>query len=274
VSKFEAKNNLEDKNNKRKQHANKNESTKIEIANEENSNLSLIESEQLGGCSQASETQRADAILGLQQTQGNTFIQRMIGDGGSAVLDDEILQKIQSEKGYGEAISSEIRHEMESSFKRELGDVRLHTSPEADLLAKQLGAKAFTTGNDIFFRNGAYQPSTLAGKKLMKHELIHTVQQSQASDSQPSRISQPGEQSELEAEKASESNIPVLSASGSAPVIARVPDDADSILLNMGVGFEQFEKYLRNSGYYEEDPEIEYWMEDQKNWFRQLGYSF
>jgi hypothetical protein len=274
MSKFEAKSNLEEKNNKRKQHVNTNESNKAEITNEENLNLSSIESEQLAGCSQASETQRADAILGLQKTRGNTFIQRMVGEGASAVLDDDVLQKIQAEKGSGEAISPEIRHEMESSFKRELGDVRLHTSSEADLLAKQLGAKAFTTGNDIFFRNGTYQPSTLSGKKLIKHELTHTIQQSDIISNQPTRISQPEEQSELEAEKASESNMPVLSASGSAPVIARVPDDADSILLNMGVSFEQFEKYLRNGGYYEEDPEIEYWMEDQKNWFRQLGYSF
>ena len=58
-----------------------------------------------------------------------------------------------------------------------LGGVNVHTSPEADELNQQLGAKAFTTGQDIFFRSGAYDPHSSAGQELIAHELTHVVQQ-------------------------------------------------------------------------------------------------
>jgi hypothetical protein len=41
-----------------------------------------------------------------------------------------------------------------------------------------LNAKAFTTGSDIFFRNGAYSPQSSGGQELLAHELTHVVQQS------------------------------------------------------------------------------------------------
>jgi hypothetical protein len=55
--------------------------------------------------------------------------------------------------------------------------VRAHTSPEADDLSRELGAKAFTTGQDVFFREGAYDPGSTAGRELIAHELSHVVQQ-------------------------------------------------------------------------------------------------
>jgi len=44
-------------------------------------------------------------------------------------------------------------------------------------LNKQVGARAFTTGSDIFFRQGEYNPDSSAGQKLLAHELTHVVQQ-------------------------------------------------------------------------------------------------
>src|SRR5262249_16928580 len=44
-------------------------------------------------------------------------------------------------------------------------------------LNRSLSASAFTLGNDIFFRNGAYRPNTTGGNKLLAHELTHTMQQ-------------------------------------------------------------------------------------------------
>ncbi|NEP28586.1 DUF4157 domain-containing protein, partial [Moorena sp. SIO3I6] len=38
-------------------------------------------------------------------------------------------------------------------------------------------ARAFTTGKDIFFRQGEYNPGSQEGKKLIAHELTHVVQQ-------------------------------------------------------------------------------------------------
>jgi hypothetical protein len=54
-----------------------------------------------------------------------------------------------------------------------LSSVRLHTDAQANGLSEALHAKAFTTGNDVFFGKGAYAPSTPAGKELIAHELAH-----------------------------------------------------------------------------------------------------
>ena len=56
--------------------------------------------------------------------------------------------------------------------------VRVHTSAESDTLNQQLSAKAFTTGQDIFFKQGEYNPGSSSGKELIAHELTHVVQQS------------------------------------------------------------------------------------------------
>jgi len=44
-------------------------------------------------------------------------------------------------------------------------------------LNKSIQAKAFTTGQDVFFRQGAYVPSSRNGQELIAHELTHVVQQ-------------------------------------------------------------------------------------------------
>jgi hypothetical protein len=53
----------------------------------------------------------------------------------------------------------------------------VHTDAGADKLNKQLSAKAFTTGSDIFFKRGAYEPGSSGGRELIAHELSHVVQQ-------------------------------------------------------------------------------------------------
>ena len=58
--------------------------------------------------------------------------------------------------------------------------VKVHTDTKADALNRSLSAKAFTTGSDIFFSQGAYQPGSSSGKQLLAHELTHVVQQGSA----------------------------------------------------------------------------------------------
>jgi hypothetical protein len=55
--------------------------------------------------------------------------------------------------------------------------VTVHTDTQSDQLNRSVQAKAFTTGQDIFFRQGAYQPSSRSGQELIAHELTHVVQQ-------------------------------------------------------------------------------------------------
>jgi len=77
----------------------------------------------------------------------------------------------------GRPMEDNVRTDMESHFQRDLSDVRIHTDGGAAQMNKDLGARAFTQGRDIYFSAGQYAPTTDSGKHLLSHELTHTVQQ-------------------------------------------------------------------------------------------------
>jgi len=53
----------------------------------------------------------------------------------------------------------------------------VHTDSVAAKSAQSINALAYTSGNDIVFNEGQYSPNTYNGKKLLAHELTHTIQQ-------------------------------------------------------------------------------------------------
>ena len=89
---------------------------------------------------------------------------------------------------------------MEQGLGVDLSGVRLHTDGEANALSRSLNATAFTTGRDVFFRDGAYQPGDFRGRELLAHELTHVVQQS-GGVSADVQMSEPGDESEREADR-------------------------------------------------------------------------
>jgi hypothetical protein len=76
---------------------------------------------------------------------------------------------------------------MEREFGADFGGVRVHTGAQADILARSIQAKAFTTGQDVFFRQGAYEPGLRGGQELIAHELTHVVQQEEKGGNQINR---------------------------------------------------------------------------------------
>jgi hypothetical protein len=78
----------------------------------------------------------------------------------------------------GQPIRSDALRFMESSFGRQFSGVRIHTDAQAADLARELQARAFTTGQHVFFAPGEYQPDHEQGRHLLAHELTHVVQQS------------------------------------------------------------------------------------------------
>jgi hypothetical protein len=72
---------------------------------------------------------------------------------------------------------------MESRFGSDFGHVRVHTGERAEESARSLNAAAYTVGRDIVFGAGQYAPGTTGGRKLLAHELTHTIQQGSASSS-------------------------------------------------------------------------------------------
>ena len=105
------------------------------------------------------------------------LVQMKRDENSEADVADEIEMRIDSAKGSAQPLSSEVKTPMEQAFGADFNDVKIHTDTEADALNKQLNAKAFTTGTDIFFRDGEYNPESDSGKKLLAHELTHVVQQ-------------------------------------------------------------------------------------------------
>lgn len=59
----------------------------------------------------------------------------------------------------------------------DFSQVRVHTDDCASRSARAIGALAYTVGNDIVFSSGQYAPHTESGRRLLAHELTHTLQQ-------------------------------------------------------------------------------------------------
>jgi hypothetical protein len=121
---------------------------------------------------------RARSLLHLQQTIGNQAVQRMINRSRtSSVPTDDLARRIQAASSGGSALDSVIRDRLQASFNADLSSVRIHADDEADRLSRSVEAIAFTTGQDIFFRHGAYQPDAPDGLHLIAHETAHALQQ-------------------------------------------------------------------------------------------------
>ena len=87
-----------------------------------------------------------------------------------------INSSIQSLQGKGQPLSKSERNFFEPRFGADFSQVRLHTDNQAASTAKSINARAFTHGNNVIFGAGEYS-SGLAGRKIMAHELTHTIQQ-------------------------------------------------------------------------------------------------
>lgn len=79
--------------------------------------------------------------------------------------------------GGGQSLPNGIRASMEASFGRDFSNVRVHDDSAASLASRDISARAFTYGQDIYFGAGHYQPNTPRGQELLAHELTHVVQQ-------------------------------------------------------------------------------------------------
>jgi len=96
-------------------------------------------------------------------------------EGGAVDTDTEAA--IQRARGAGQPLAANVRAPMEQAFGTDFSRVHIHTGDQSNALNQSLQARAFTTGHDIFFRQGEYNPSNTAGQELLAHELTHVVQQ-------------------------------------------------------------------------------------------------
>ncbi|MEQ1699413.1 MAG: DUF4157 domain-containing protein, partial [Ilumatobacteraceae bacterium] len=106
-------------------------------------------------------------------------IQRLASPGSAAggPIDATTEERISSALGGGRPLEVPLRRSMEGAFRAKFGDVRVHDGAEAAALNEQLGATAFTLGNDVFFRDRVPSGDTPQSQHLLAHELTHVVQQ-------------------------------------------------------------------------------------------------
>jgi outer membrane protein OmpA-like peptidoglycan-associated protein len=77
----------------------------------------------------------------------------------------------------GNPLPASIRDAMEQKLGADFSEVRVHNDSRANQLSNALGAKAFTTGEDIYFNENRYDPESKPGHALLAHELVHVAQQ-------------------------------------------------------------------------------------------------
>lgn len=126
----------------------------------------------------------AEDILQAQREVGNQTVQRALDPSmgkdkeTEGTLSKSVSDRIQSKRGGGSALPENVRKPIAKQLGHELSGVRVHTDSEADKLSRSMGARAFTVGSDIFFKNGVYSPESEKGRETIIHELTHVVQQS------------------------------------------------------------------------------------------------
>lgn len=100
-------------------------------------------------------------------------------------VSSELTSQLNSTKGQGKTLPDNINREMGQNIGADFSNVRIHTNSNAIQMNKEIGAQAFTHGNDIYFNNGKYNPDSSSGKKLLAHELTHNLQQTKSHSSNP-----------------------------------------------------------------------------------------
>jgi hypothetical protein len=99
----------------------------------------------------------------------------------------------------GQPLDKEARDFFEPRFRHDFSQVRVHTDSKAAESVQALNALAYTVGRDVVFGAGQYAPETIAGRRLMAHELTHVVQQGRTTSESDVEIDVPDAPAELEA---------------------------------------------------------------------------
>ena len=186
---------------------------------------------------------KAQAIQHLQRTQGNAYVQQLIGQREPKPPEEErdhakqstevnlhtapaglhplgtqplptpsaenvrqSVQRARGRSGPGTPLPTSERDPMEQKLGRDLSQVRVHTDPGAKELTDTLGARAATIGRDIYVAPDEYRPGSAAYQELLAHEAAHVVQTG-GREGQGPLIGAPWSQNEREADRAKSATV-------------------------------------------------------------------
>jgi hypothetical protein len=109
-------------------------------------------------------------------------------------------------KPLGKPLMPALKEDMEGQFGEDFSGVRVHHDAWARQATQQLHADVLTTGHDIFFNAGQYDPTSYRGRRILAHELAHVVQQSRGwrPSSTAVSVGEPNDRYEREAGRVAE----------------------------------------------------------------------
>ncbi len=85
----------------------------------------------------------------------------------------------------GVPIADDVRRRLEPVLGHDLGAIRIHADERSAELADAIDAEAFTVRDHVWFAAGRYQPGTVAGRRLLVHELVHATDPAGAAGRRP-----------------------------------------------------------------------------------------
>lgn len=123
----------------------------------------------------ATDAHRHDATCGhLRRAWTPAPSSGQVGPAGGT-LDHATSARIEAQAGTGAPLPTPVRRQMEAAFGTSLGHVRVHDGPDAARLAAAVSAQAFTTGRDVFFGAGQFDPDHPVGERILAHEIAHVL---------------------------------------------------------------------------------------------------
>lgn len=129
------------------------------------------------------EAEEKDTLIREEAPEEDTVAAKLQrkGDLSGATVDAGTAAQINSVRSSGgQPLAPGDRAFFEERMDADFSNVRVHTNAAANETASAVQARAFTLGGDIVFNQGEYKPETSDGKRLLAHELTHTIQQGAA----------------------------------------------------------------------------------------------
>ncbi len=129
-----------------------------------------------GGAGQSSDSDREQKPAVMQRKAAGA-----VDAGPAPAIVDQVL------RSSGRPLEKATRDYFEPRFGCDFSKVRVHTGAQAAESARAVHAHAYTVGNNIAFASGLYAPESSQGRRLLAHELAHTVQQASINTSSHER---------------------------------------------------------------------------------------
>ncbi len=122
-----------------------------------------------------SRTHNLESVPANNESLG--IVQKKTETGIVPEIEPETEARIRGLHGSGRELPAAERAFFEPRFGHDFSQVRVHTGAHASETVGAVNARAFTVGRDIVFGTGQYSNDTPAGRRLLAHELTHTIQQ-------------------------------------------------------------------------------------------------